>query len=562
MVKAFSPEFYRGAKSVAPFGVVEKTHEEVFRAILNRIVVRGALKFFTAETGLGKTTGARLAMIRVWQEVNADTRFLVLVPTKKDADVFYQEMEKLEPGCAAVWTQSHDPTEDVPTDFPISAQFTKGQAVKRKCLILTHNAGKAAEQWVGRRDVVIIDEYPQPVSNGVVRRYQFVQAQDEEQSAPYASASKWAEEQDEQGLRPLGVPAWVYEVLNTSPASGAAQAIKVLAEHMVQGTAFQRRIGNVSAWYWYNFDLPFEEKAIVFSATAHLEGWHFDPMQGGAIERDALKVDYSNMVAKYIPWPAGVSPYHNEILKDPDQREAFVSYIAEKIGLWGDKTLVVCPKDLEKDIKRRLKSSHITHYGCDVGSNEYRECDKVWLVSLFHLPADVLFAKYLGHSKQSATEEALEPGQNTQSRTVRELKRLHYSTHIKQMAARGTCRNVDRSGVADYMELNCVFPDRDLFTELLPELFQGVNLTYEEGAEPWANKRTRSLVARITELLRSTERDEVTAADLLAEGIKIKGKPRKDELESKSENWRSIGWSFFRGEPGRYGKPASFKRLD
>ncbi|TCM84589.1 DEAD/DEAH box helicase family protein [Rhodovulum steppense] len=560
MVKVFSPEFYEKDISIAASDAVKSTQEQVYQTVLSRLAVKGALRFFTAETGLGKTTGARLAMKRVWSEVSSDIRFLVLVPTKKDADIFFQEMEKIEAGCAAVWTQSHDPTESVPVDFPISAQFTKSQAIKKKCLILTHNAGKAAEEWVGRRDVVIIDEYPQPVFNGTVHPYQFIKARDEEQSSPYAAAARWAEEQNTRGLTPVGVPSWVYDVVNSNPRSDAARDIKTLAEHMLAGTAFQRRI-NSSVWHWYNYNLPFEERAIIFSATAHTEGWHFDPAQGGSIPREGIKVDYSNMVAKYVPWPEGVSWYHHDVLRDPDQRDAFVSYVAGKVGFWDNRTLVVCPKDFEKDIARKLSSACVTHWGCDVGSNEYRDCDTVWLVSMFHQPNDVLFSKYLGHAKQNATEENLEAGKNTQGNLIRELKRLHYATHIKQMAARGTCRSVDGQGKAAYMELNCIFPDRDDFTTLLPELFSGVKLSYEAGSEPNA-RNNRSLIARISEYLCRTDSDFVSAGDLLAYGIIIRGKPKKVQIEQQQQHWTSLGWIFEKGEPGRYGNPAGFRRLN
>ncbi|NPD21740.1 DEAD/DEAH box helicase family protein [Alterinioella nitratireducens] len=541
--------------------VVAETQQKVFEKILMRMSVKGALQFFTAETGLGKTTGARLAMRRIWDEVDPSAHFLVLVPTRKDADIFWQEMEKLAPGQSAVWTQYHDPVEDVLADFKPSVRFTKFEAAKKKCLILTHNAGKAAEGWVGRRDAVLIDEYPQPVPSGVVHRWQFVKAEDEEQSTPYAKAARWAEERDTLGLSPTGFPAWVYEVLETAPKSEAAKAIKRLAEHMAQGTAFQRRFGKASVWRWYTYDLPFEEKAVVFSATAHLEGWHFDPAQGGTIERDPVKVNYQNMTAKYVPWPNGVSHYHDKIQDDPDQREALVAYVAEKVGTWNSGTLVVCPKPLKKDIARRLKGAKITHWGCDVGSNEYRDCDTVWLVSLFHKPSDVLFLQYLGHARQYATDETLEPGQNTQSSTIRELKRLHHATHVKQMAARGSCRNVDGDGLADQMELNCIFPDRDLFTELLPELFRGVKLVYEQGSEPATKGKTRTVVVKIADYLQRTNKDCVSAQDLKDADIKIKGTKPKAQIEERTDLWFSMGWSFERGRPGRYGKPTSFTRL-
>ena len=541
--------------------VVAETQQKVFEKILMRMSIKGALQFFTAETGLGKTTGARLAMRRIWDEVDPSAHFLVLVPTRKDADIFWHEMKKLAPGQSAVWTQSHDPTIGIHADgFTPSCQFTKAQAAKYPCLILTHNAGKAAEGWVGKRDVVLIDEYPQPVSNGVVKPCQFIAARDEEDTAPFLEASIWSESQEERGLQTVGVPSWVYGVVHSTPKSDAGKEIKKLAEHMLAGTAFQRNISH-PVWYWYNYNLPFEEKAIVFSATAHLEGWHFDPAQGGFIGQEGVKVDYRNMVAKYYPWPAGVPTMHREIIRDPDHRESFVNYVADKIGFWDSRTLVVCPKDLEKDIARKLSSAKVTHWGCDVGSNEYRDCENVWLVSLFHQPNDVLYSKYLGHSKKAATEESLSAGENFRSTTNRQLKQLHHKTHVKQMAARGTCRNVDQTGIADHMVLNCIFPNRDEFTTWLPELFRGMELQFEVGSVPKTKSKNRSVVAKISDYLRETSSDWVTASDLQCAEIKIKGSKPKVLIQAESERWASMGWVFESGKSGRYSQPSGFRRL-
>ena len=292
--------------------VISQTHEAVFDKIEQRLYLKGALQFFTAETGLGKTTGAQNAMVRLWHERWEGIPFLVMVPTRKDADLYWQAMENLEPGSSAVWTQAHDPSDATTGSFTPSCSFTKEQAKKYRCLIITHNAGKVAEDWVGRRDAVLIDEYPAPVSSGVVWPWQFVKANDEELSEPYRKAADWAVSQvADSGLKPSGIPAWVGDVLHSSPRTEAGKIIQELARHMQSGTAFQRsRTGK--NWVWYSYDLPFEEKAIVFSATAHLEGWHLDPMSGGKVERDGIRVDYRNMTANFHPWPKSVSRYGNQ----------------------------------------------------------------------------------------------------------------------------------------------------------------------------------------------------------------------------------------------------------
>lgn len=545
--------------------VVAETRERVFETVLKRLSVKGPLMFLTAETGLGKTTGAHIAMKRVWDEISPDIRFLVLVRTKKDADEFYQDMEKLEEGCASVWTQTHDPEiKEQDERFEPCVYFTKHDAAKKRCLILTHNAGKAAEEWVGRRDAVLIDEYPDPVHSDYVKRSTFQDAKEDEATAPYAAADTWAQEQEaEQGLRTVGMPEWVYQVIETKPKSATGKAIKTLAEHMAAGTAFQRVTSPKMRWHWFKYDLPFEEKAIVLSATAHLEGWHFDPAQGGPIKREETRVDYRNVVARYHPWPVSVDTHHKTIVADPDQTEALLSYVESLNTYWDKSNLIVCPKDLRKHFKKRFPFAEVTHYGVDIGSNEYRKCTAVWLVSLYHQQNDTLQSKYLGHSRvEQVTDDTLEPGKNTRSKLFNDLKYLHHSTIIKQMGARGSCRNVDSDGVAKHMELNCIWSDRDMFTEIVPTQFPNCQLNYEGDSEPkTAKRKLRGVVSRTLEYLNKSDKDEVFFTELRDAGIKAKGKPYFDKILERKDAFSALGWRWVEGTPGRYGRPASFERI-
>lgn len=543
--------------------VVIETHECVYEKVKLRLDPRsdGSLMFFTAETGLGKTTGELNAICRVWNEMSPQFRFLIMVPTRKDADILWTQIERNAPGKAAVWTATHDPSKKEPDKrFVPSVFFTKHEAAQYPCLIITHNAGKAAEGWVGKRHAVLIDEYPSPVSSGSVEPWQFTKARDDEQTTPFKMASVWAEEQDQTGLVPVGLPDWVDEVVKATPKTDVGRDIQTLAQHMLAGTAFQRRI-NKTTWHWYKYDLPFEEKAIVFSATAHLEGWHFDPVHDGQIDREDIKVSYENMVAKYHPWPEGVSRYHKQIVRSPAQLETILSYVAEKVGERTDNTLVVCPLDLEEHFSKRLPGAKVTHYGCDVGSNEYRDCDRVFLVSLFHQTGGALLSKYLGHAKQDASEKSLEPGKNSQGDLNRKLRRLHHSTHIKQMGARGTCRHVDANGVADRMELHCIFPDVDDFTTIVPVQFDKVTLVYEDGFAPSVGKPNRDKIAATLNYLICSDKDVVTAPELRAAGIKAKGSAYSRRVSEEAGVFSSQGWEFIQGEAGRYGRPTRFRRI-
>jgi len=546
---------------------VEQTHIDVRNKVNHRYFNNGPLMFYSAETGLGKTTGFRKAIKELlWDTHWSEMPVLIMVPTRQDADQMYREMEKLEPGCAGVWTQAHDPSSsETDKRFTPLVQFTKAQAAEKKCLILTHNAGKAAEKWVGERHIVFVDEYPDPIDTVTYQAKDLIGARDSEAKAGplgevFAEAAKWCESQDATGVHPTGIPAWVDRVLAVTPITADGQRIKALAQSIKEGTTFQSRHYATTVTS-YKFDLPFQDKSIIFSATAAYEGWAFG--QDDTIEKDGPKVDYSNVEFHWKPWPLGVEKLHNRIMDNYQQREDFFSYLKSWIGEPGADTFIVCPKPFSSDVVRLFPDAMATNYGRDVGSNDYRDCTTVYLVSEFHKPNESHRAHILGHSGVAAvTEDNLKPVGNQNSPKMRQAKNDNYATHMKQMIARGSCRNVAPDGKAAKMVAHCMI-DRDRFTRLLPELFPGAKLVYPEGHEPKVAGEKRSVVSRTLELLARTDDtiEFVSAIDLQAEGIKIKGSAKKDSIAESEAAFAGLGWVFELGTQGRYSIPSGFRRF-
>lgn len=546
--------------------LVSQTHEAVWQAVQKRLFNVGSLMFFTADTGLGKTTGFRKAIVKLWEKHPVPV--LIMVPTRKDADVMWQEMERLAARRSAVWTSFHDPEDTVTVrTFTPSRYFTKAEAVSYPCLILTHNAGKKAEEWAGRRDLVLVDEDPSPSSPEVFEPYHLVQARDAEARAGlygdiFAEAATWAEKQQEQGLTPVAIPEWVDKVLHITPITDAGRYVQRLAQGIREGRAFQTRTSAVS-WTCYKFDLPYQDRSIIFSATAQLEGWQLGVDH--EIEKDGPKVDFSNVVFNWVPWPSGVSKYHRTIIQNREQRETFVEAVAQALTWADEDTLIVCPKDFESDIQHRLNEAKVTHYGCDVGSNEYRNCNRVMLVSEFHKPTEVHRAHYLAHSGvEKVTEDNLRPVSNTKSRTYREVEDNNYAVHLKQMVSRGSLRHVDDSGKAYPCEVFLMI-DKERFSRLVPQLFPGAVLLYPEGMEPKTKgfQSTQSVVSKLMQLLPQIPKEHgfVSSVELQRAGIKIKGSDKKRMILEKEDVWKDMGWHFEQGSPGKYSNPSGFRRI-
>lgn len=547
---------------------IERTQAAVWGLVQYVTFNKGRLQFFNGDTGLGKTTGFRQSIEKSWEQHWGDKPFLVMVPTRVDAENMWLAMEEVEEGCAGVWTDVHEPS--TPTADPLftpTKQFTKAEAASHKVLVVTHNAGKVAEDWVGRRDLVFVDEDPQPVGQETFERYHFTKAADDESrsgphGAVYSEADDWAREQEEKGLSPVAVPAWVDKVLSLSPVTSAGACIQRLAQGINDGRAFQSRTRS-TCWTVYKYDLPFQDRTIIFSATAHYEGFQFG--SGNEFIRDLLpKVDYSNVEFKFKDWPEGLTKNHKQIMNNRTNRERFFKEIEDWVPFHSVNTLFVCPKDMRSDIEAMFPSAMVTNYGRDVGSNEFRDCTDVYIVSEFHMPNDALRANYLGHSGfDQVTEDSLDPIQNSQSTLMKTLKDANYSVHLKQMIARCALRNIDDDGKAGKATVHCMI-NEGRFTRLLPTLFPNSKLTYPERKTKGVSKGGNALT--ITKAIRylttvPEDQDFVGSPELNENGVCVKGKKKTIQITRAEPEFMSVGWYFRKGSGKGRGNPSGFHRL-
>ena len=128
-------------------------HEQVRQLVDFRIAKTGPLMFFTADTGLGKSTGFRKAIgTAVWDNGYNDHKILILVPNIKLADDCYVELNEMYQSRIGIWTSDHDMSNLAPQQNP-SARMTKEEAAKRDCLIICHavqrmrRSGLEIETW-------------------------------------------------------------------------------------------------------------------------------------------------------------------------------------------------------------------------------------------------------------------------------------------------------------------------------------------------------------------------------------------------------------------------------
>lgn len=546
---------------------VDRVHALVWGQVQYSAYNKDRIQFFNAPTGTGKTTGFQLAVKKAWDTMWKDMPVLVLCPTRQDANQMYLDMEAIEEGCAGVWTHSHDPEHKTldPTFTP-TKYFTKSEAAKKKCLIVTHNAGRYCGDWIGRRDLVLCDEDPESVVQSSVQVYEFVRARDAEAKSGllgpiFGEAAQWAEDQAKEGLSTVSIPAWVPKLLANDPATSEGQAIKELAIGISEGRVFQSRTKSTS-WTVYEYKVFFQNKTIIFSATSQFAGWQYGE-NPEFIDHLLPQIDYSPITFIYRPWPVGLPLVHKAIQDNYTYRNRFIDELKDMIPFHSDRTLIVCPLTFRSEIEATFPSAKVTNYGRDVGSNEYRDCNDVYIVSLFHKPVDVLRGDNLAYSGvEIVTDEALHPLQNSQGKTVKRLKDDNHRVHLQQMISRCNLRNITSDGKSGEARVTCLFSE-DIFSRLLPELFLGAKLVYPKGALVRKSGDTTPIVTKAVRYLSTVPEDQefVGSPELKESGIIIKGSAKQKQIAIGEAQFLNQGWFFRGGTAGRYGRPSGFHRF-
>lgn len=519
------------------------------------------LFFFTADTGLGKTSGFQNGIRIFWGLPQFEHfRFLVLVTTKRDADKMYRDLNELIPGKIGIWTESHDPERKVRDEhFEPAVWMVKSKAARFPCLILTHNAGRVAEDWVGHRDMVLIDEYPNPVEQDSITKADFNRAHEAASRASqnvleYAEALQWAEGQDRNGYgpQPVSRDEWVDRMIRTKPLPDPhCQKVHKLACAIKSNRAFQTWRGNFFTWTYYEWNQPFLDKAIVFSATASTEGWMHSPAI--EIEKDGIRVDYCNLKLRHIAWPKGVSKYVQEIPLHPDQLSTLRDHLTQQVGHAGPETLFVAKSDIVEHVRSWYPEASITNWGRDRGSNEYRECTRLVLLDEFHLPKDAYNAHSLGHAQASATYANLH-GRSDQTCLMKDQANSHLNTWTKQMVARGNVRNINEDGTCGEMEVLAMI-DRDRYIAELPKLFPGCVVEQPTGTA--RSLRSRKSIYELLEVLPQIRVGELSLSELKEQhGLDFTPSKKRTQLEQTE----LPGWRYCPGGKGK-GNGAKLLRM-
>lgn len=546
-----------------------KVHSQVHELVEFRLNNSCGTLFYTADTGLGKSTGFIKAIgSAIWDNGYTRAKLLILVPNIKLADDCYVVLNELYPGRIGIWTSDHDSNTKSPQQAP-SVRMTKQAASEHDCLIITHIAGKSAESWVGHRDVVFYDEDPEITSSTTVTLADFAVALQEEKAANRGESSNvtdileeakaWAEEQSS-GLVEIERPTWSKKLAPLIMLrSDKGDAIHKLAKAVEEGRAFMSK-GLRTQWTHYEMEIPFADHAIVFSATAMYAGYHLSPKVGD-IPRDGVRVDFSNCSFKHKAWPKGMTKMQRDIVQNKPLRDSFMSsiskWVSEEGGADGD-TLFVCPKGFQSDIEDLYPTAMFCTYGQGIGSNRYRTATKVFVVGEYHKPIDTHRATFLSYSGVPATQEHLDKLANN-SKALQEVAKNHYYASLKQMVSRSAIRQVDGDAKAKAVTVHCMI-DISRFYAGVPELFHGAVLAGNDKAVTSTGKdNTVTFISKVIKFLTEQDATEVTSKEMTDGGLLMRN--RAQYLEDNQQVLLDAGWRYIKNGGSRW-NPAKFIKVD
>ena len=257
---------------------VLSTHRAIADALEARVGSKSeVLRFYSDFTGRGKTSGAILSLGEMIESGQAD-RVLFLTREIAGVEEVYRHFSNTWPNINVIpWSGAHRGEGKIDV---IRNNITRDEAKKAQVVISTHAAGKLwrkhGDYPLGKDfDLVLIDEYPDPVAGGQFHLSEAEALSEKYYRGPMGEQAQavrdWMRElQNNRGRIPK--PDWAKGIDPRFP-----KEVRELAEAVRQGRSFVVTRGKHRSLHWSKLNMPFEERALLCSATNELEGWQMDP---------------------------------------------------------------------------------------------------------------------------------------------------------------------------------------------------------------------------------------------------------------------------------------------
>lgn len=588
-------------------------------ALRDHSVGRSCLQVSSAPTGSGKSSSALAFMSAAWKI--DQTRSALVVETVAQAEAAFRELRSLVDDDVAVWTSMHDADRPVldrdvyeEKGFIPLQRYFRDHLKEYPIVIVTHaffegkNGGLAADG----RHLIIYDEKPKDVTIFDLGHDDFAAFRDGvlssqgPQSDLYQAARelwKFADDIYEHGGAQGG--NGLFEPLMRHQFSHCLNQIAALAddqeklvsllcpsldiERLKAMCGFAKSLASGYAFLWkyncnriegcrfvgYSMDFPLRPGMALLDATSDIDGvsqlvpWRAHPVP-------CPQVNYSRLTLHPIEPPAELqrTPVSKIVVRRDlieQWREWLIQMVLQHTSP-GNDVLVVTHKRLiphlpssnDPEDQWRGRLVRYCNWGNGIGSNQWRMCQHVFLIGEFFIPKRATVASCLGLTTSRPSAANLRDAQDIQG--LKGSFRHHQEGHLlrwtKQLACRGSVRNIDEDGVCGPMHLY-VTGEFSRVVSHCQTLFPGCRLLPRDtSANPKVQQlATEPFISRLTSCLLGTSEEELStkAVEALAR-CRIDGHVSWLTGSEGQRLLRHIGWRFIPGKRGR-GNHARFVKI-
>mgnify|MGYP001311695535 FL=1 len=464
-------------KEIYESKVVKKTQEkvaEILKSILSNSSQSGTF-FFRSDTGTGKTTGFISAVTEL---VNQGYTFAIAVPTTKDAEEVYQRLSHGLGDQVEVWTSDHG-------KGVYGSKIDKSNLKKVPVFVGCHKflmGPVDPMRFIGEKDLLIIDEIPTNLQINSLTYTDFANARKKASELGlishgiFVTADDWVKQRQKKAEEEVNQAAFnqitdlisesikcVRDDLEGFNSKDKAVLLPVLdyIDALNEDRGFERvqrtGLGHIVHHVYFEDVAKHFPKSVVFSATAHLDGFQFSPNRARLNAYEGSVVEYPYLDVQEVPFP-NISKAARYIVQKPKELEIALAHIRHILSMTeqGSKVLLVVPKAIKKWVEQDIdinfqqhnREINITNWGRDVGSNEYRNCSEVILWSNNHKPKHTTFSELCLYSEQTVSSNLNEVVRGKFIGRPMRLQESQLYAAIKQMGSRGTTRYIDNDGNA------------------------------------------------------------------------------------------------------------------
>mgnify|MGYP003677748105 CR=1 FL=1 len=436
---------------------VKITHSRVEDALQHRISTMGPqLKFFSDWTGRGKTSGVILATGKLFQRGQA-ARVLFITREIAGVDDVTRHFLETWPDLDVVgYSSAHRKYDTKAVDWEVYRDDVDPKELKTAQIVVTTH--EYAKGWVGNNhwpagkdfDLVVVDEYPDPVKADTVPMQDITTMRSDcynkNRLVVLAEVEDWANKVYNEGFAPK--PTWLDKIDSSYP-----ERLVKLVEAIKAGRLFATKDNR--GWttlQWAELMVPFEQKAIIFSATNHVEGWQFDPNVTDKITYNLTEqpTNYEDLTITFTDWPKDV-PTNNKTLGE--HVEASLKAIEQQVASLpndGKDMLILAPKPLCDGIPKgwldqmgELRGGgkvYLNNWGKGIGSNAYKDCHHMIIFGLYHKNKNGHKEHIMGHGRFQS-EGSIEVG-SFEDKAMQTAKKNHHTRWIVQMLNRISVRTM------------------------------------------------------------------------------------------------------------------------